>query len=193
MSHDEIGGTVTRKERRKAFGGKRQKLPPRPFKASDYVRQDWGPADLIAQLYSRARGYNGILRQLLCTAAALIKHQTTVITGYRDQAISEAVEAEMVAPVVSKRNQQPGRLSGSEREALKKFMELVIRSEASMTDKDVMAEGRKMLTKVRKRALGVNAVEVSDEDIVTGMMDPEAQGEHVEMPDTMIRAGEVGA
>ena len=176
MSHDEIGGTATRKERRRMarYGGPKKKFVPQPFKASDHVRKDWGPEDMIEHLEGRARGYNGTLRQVFCTAAALIRHQTSLIEGYRTQAVSEAVEAES-APVVSKRNQQPGRLSGSEREALKKFVAMAVMTPPTDDPAALMTEGRAMLAKVRKRALGVNAVEVSDEDIVADMMDPEAQ------------------
>lgn len=73
MSHD---GTfyqpVNRKERRAAYG-KRQAAPRRTFSASEYVREDWLPEDLIEMLESRARGYNGILRAVLCTAAAMLR------------------------------------------------------------------------------------------------------------------------
>ena len=172
MSHDEIGGPVTRKERRKAFGGKRQAAPRYVFSATAHVRQDWGPEDLIENLEHRARGYNGLLRSLLCTTADTLHRNVVALEYHR---IKEE-NAEAAVPVVSKRNQQPGRLSGSEREALKNFVAFALKATNSDVHKEeVTAMGRALLAKVRKRALGVNAVEVSDEDIVADMMDPEAQ------------------
>ena len=70
-------------------------------------------------------------------------------------------QTEKVVPVVSKRNQQPGRLSGSERTALRNLMTLVDATGA--TDEEFMKEGRALLAKVRKRALGDRA-EVAPED-----------------------------
>jgi hypothetical protein len=73
MSHDgETSGPVTRKERRVAYG-KRQAAPRHVFSASEHIREDWTPGHLIEMLESRARGYNGILRAVLCTAAAMLR------------------------------------------------------------------------------------------------------------------------
>ena len=73
MSHDETGGTVTRKERRKAYGGNRKATPREVrrlvFSAAAHVRNDWTPDELILFLEGRAHGYNGLLREYLCTAA----------------------------------------------------------------------------------------------------------------------------
>jgi hypothetical protein len=68
------------------------------------------------------------------------------------------------APIVSKRNQQPGRLSGSEREALKKLVAMVAKVGSTKTEEEVTVAGRALLVKVRKRALGVNAVEEDLDD-----------------------------
>lgn len=177
MSHDETSGPVTRKERRAAYGGKRQAAPRYVFSAAAHIREDWLPEDLIDLLESRARGYNGILRQVLCTAAATLRQQEVALTGYRAEAIGDMLKSEErepldemrntpvpeapIAPLnLSKRNQQPGRLSGGEREALKKFVAFALMA----TDSDVHKEevttmGRKMLANVRKRALGGDLVE----------------------------------
>lgn len=146
MSHDETSGPVTRKERRKAYGGKRRKITPRPFKAFDYVRQDWSGVHLVEMLESRAHGYNGMLRALLCTSAAMLGEQNAQIMGLED-GIRVRNDA------VSKRSQQPGRLSGGEREALKKLVAMVAEVGSTKTEEEVTAAGRALLTKVRKRAL----------------------------------------
>jgi hypothetical protein len=44
------------------------------FDAADYVRPDWNAEDVIYLLERRARGYNGLLRQILCTAAAMLRN-----------------------------------------------------------------------------------------------------------------------
>ncbi len=168
MSHDETSGYVSRKARREAFGGKRQAAPRYVFKAADYVRQDWSPEDVAALLERRARGYNGILRDRLCTAAAMLRDAVS------EDLLSEKAD-ETVAPVVSKRttsdpspsgkrNQQPGRLSGSEREALKKFVDMALYEAPSSKSRHekVMAAGRALLAKVRKRALDTQAQEIED-------------------------------
>lgn len=72
MTHDGTSGPVTRKERRAAYG-KTQKKKLRPFTPSDYVRKDWTPEEAIESLEVRARGYNGLLREILCTAAAMLR------------------------------------------------------------------------------------------------------------------------
>jgi hypothetical protein len=154
---------------------------------------------LIEFLEERAHGYNGILRSILCTAAEMMRAQEKSLGGYRDQAISEAVAAEEAAPVVSKRNQQPGRLSGSERAALKNFAELVYEAgDREDLKAEAMTAGRKMLAKVRKRALGGEAEEVSDEDLDDPKLigfDPEAQEDPPEVLPNPFRQvlGEVGA
>jgi hypothetical protein len=66
MSHDEQSGPATRKERRKS-------APRYTFSAADHVDPDLDIQDLADSLERRARGYNGLLRQLLCTAAAQLR------------------------------------------------------------------------------------------------------------------------
>lgn len=166
MSHDEIGGTVTRKERRKAYGNGRKPVVRRPFSAADHIRNDWTPDDLIDRLIGRAAGYNGMLRNYLCTAAhqlrvagatidrleAALAEQMTV--DGKPQYRGDSVGIGAVANI-SKRNQQPGRLSGSERAALKDFAALIYDAgESESLQAEAMVTGRKMLANVRKRALG---------------------------------------
>jgi hypothetical protein len=151
MSHDETSGPVTRKERRAARYGKRQAAPRYVFSAAAHVRTDWTFAEVSEFLERRARGYNGPLRQVLCTAAAQLTRAAPIV---------QAHDKGEVAPVVSKRNQQPGRLSGSEREALKQFVILAQATDFSQANQEeVLAAGRAMLAKVRKRALGGQAEE----------------------------------
>lgn len=156
MSHAETSGTATRKERRKAYGNNRNRVVPRPFKASDHVREDWSPYDVAELLERRAHGYNGRLRSYLCTAAHHIRVAGATIDRLEDELLAAGAvvvaEVAVPAPAVSKRNQQPGRLSGGEREALKNLVTDLLDGELSR--EEAMAEGRKMLTKVRKRALG---------------------------------------
>ena len=82
MSHDETSGPVTRKERRAAYGGKRQAAPRYVFMASDYLRPDFTTAMLIEFLEAKARGYNGHLRALLCTSAAALRDQQAALRRY---------------------------------------------------------------------------------------------------------------
>lgn len=239
MSHDETSGTVTRKERRASYGGKRKPVVRRPFSAANHVRNDWTPDELIMFLEGSAVGYNGMLRNYLCTAAAMLRDAVAedllsseikaapvmsnelevevverrdtpgvwsveginnsgdgeiyLATFYGPNSEVRAREYETMkyrtekgvgekldkvltevaaAPAnISKRNQQPGRLSGGEREALKKFVDNVViahtnavideRRGAELMD-EAMTAGRAMLTKVRKRALGPNAAEELD-------------------------------
>ena len=51
----------------------RKKAPRREFDAKDYVHEDWSTVDLADMLEDRARGYNGFLRQILCTASAKLR------------------------------------------------------------------------------------------------------------------------
>lgn len=66
MSHDQTSDPMTRQERRRKFELK-------PFSADDHVRTDWSVEDMIEFLETRALGYNGLLRQILCTAAAMLR------------------------------------------------------------------------------------------------------------------------
>lgn len=74
MSHDEVVDTWTRKEHRAAYG-KRQSAPRHVWEASDYLRPDFTTTMLIELLEAKARGYNGRLRELLCTSAAALRDQ----------------------------------------------------------------------------------------------------------------------
>ncbi len=191
MSHDEIGGTVSQEKRYLARLRKRQAAPRQVFSAAAHVREDWSPLHLIEALERRAHGYNGMLRAQLCSAAAMIRSQKARIDEYAaaykmdademEEVVTSMMETPASAPImpsnISKRNQQPGRLSGGEREALKKFVALAsMAPPGSKTHREeVMVAGRALLSKVRKRALGVHAVEMSDEDVVAGMMDEDAR------------------
>jgi len=44
--------------------------------AADYVRTDWSTEELADRLERWAHGYNGLLRQLLCTAATQLRLAT---------------------------------------------------------------------------------------------------------------------
>ena len=73
MSHDKTSGTATRKERRKAKKGEHQATARAGFRPANYVRNDWTTDDVAEFLEFRARGYNGRLREILCTAAAQLR------------------------------------------------------------------------------------------------------------------------
>ncbi len=54
--------------------------PLKPFDPADYVRPDWTDVDMIEALERRARGYSGLFREVLCTAAALLrKHRSALV------------------------------------------------------------------------------------------------------------------
>jgi hypothetical protein len=72
MSHDK-SGTVTRKERRKANKSEFQAAARAGFRPTDYIREDWSSDDVIHMLETRAVGYNGLLRELFCTAANYVR------------------------------------------------------------------------------------------------------------------------
>lgn len=157
MSHDKTSGPNPRKgdlshDKRRTYyaESKRQK-----FDAADHIRKDWNYALTAEFLENRARGYNGLLRQILCTAAHMLKEAAPVMRDH-ERTVALAV------PAVSKRSQQPGRLSGSERKALKKFVvsvtEVPMHGGEGRWD-EVMAEGRALLANVRKRALGAQTEE----------------------------------
>ncbi len=176
MSHDEKADLMTRTERRAARNGKRQAAPRHVWAAENYVRTTWSLEEVIRMLESRARGYNSLFREILCTAAAMLTEaqeedllKEKVLAGYRTNAISEMADEAVAAPIVPKRNQQPGRLSGGEREALKKFVALV--AEAETSDEEVMAAGRALLTKVRKRALEAVPVSATDKMVKEQVVD----------------------
>ena len=89
MSHDEIGGTVTRKERRAAFGNGRKPVVRRPFTAADHIRNDWTPEELTLFLEGRAEGYNGLLRNYLCTAAHHLRVAGATIDRLEEELLDE--------------------------------------------------------------------------------------------------------
>ena len=96
MSHDETSGPVTRKERRAAYGGKRRAAPRYVFSAAAHIRKDWTTSDLIEFLESRARGYNGLLRELLCTSAQGLREQQAALLAYEESADAAAEETDEV-------------------------------------------------------------------------------------------------
>ncbi len=83
MSHDETSDPMTRKERRAARGGRRQPAPRHVFSADEHVRIDWSVAYCIEFLEARAPGYNGTLRQILCTSAQRLREQEAQLDEYR--------------------------------------------------------------------------------------------------------------
>lgn len=50
-----------------------RKLGSPGFVASKHVRQDWSADDLMYWLEERARGYDGPLREILCSSAYMIR------------------------------------------------------------------------------------------------------------------------
>ncbi len=155
----------TKHERRIGYRAKRKIIPIRrqEFDAADHIREDWNYALVAEFLEARARGYNGLLRQILCTAAHMLKEAAPVMREHeaaKEPATNAFDQLTMTPPVVTKRNQQPGRLSGGEREALRKFAASVFAAGRSKhLLEEAMGEGRVMLANVRKRALGVTAEE----------------------------------
>lgn len=55
----------------------------RTFDPAKYVRKDWDDRHIEAELERRARGYSGIFRQVLCSAAAVIDRQRFEINAFR--------------------------------------------------------------------------------------------------------------
>ena len=53
------------------------------FDPANYVRKDWDDRQIEAELERRARGYGGILRQYLCSAAAMINRQRSEVDELR--------------------------------------------------------------------------------------------------------------
>ena len=94
MSHDKMSGTATRKERRKAKKGEHQDTARARFTPADYVRNDWTTGDLADLLEVRARGYNGLLREFLCTAAARLRVYETGLEDWMDD--QEQIDAFMM-------------------------------------------------------------------------------------------------
>jgi len=54
------------------------------FIPADYVRPDWDDHYIEFELKRRARGYNGPLRQFLCSGAAVIARQRKQIEELKD-------------------------------------------------------------------------------------------------------------
>jgi len=65
--------------------------------AADYVRPDWDVDHLIEMLESRACGYDGILRSVLCSAARRLRDQGAALHEGADllEETLEAVPAEV--------------------------------------------------------------------------------------------------
>lgn len=55
------------------------------FKPSDHIRSDWDSDHLIESLEKRARGYSGLLREVLCSAAEQIRRDQRFLKAYRDE------------------------------------------------------------------------------------------------------------
>jgi len=62
------------------------------FVPADYVRKDWDDHHIEFELKRRARGYSGLLRQLLCSAAAVIVRQRLRIAEL-EQEVKDVQEA----------------------------------------------------------------------------------------------------
>ncbi len=63
----------------------RKSAPRREWKAEDYIRGDWGTEHLIERLEQRARGYDGLLRELLCTSAEALRQQNKVLLKHAEE------------------------------------------------------------------------------------------------------------
>lgn len=67
----------------------KKKRAPKPkrelveFNPTHYIRGDWDDRHIEAELERRARGYSGIFRQLLCSAANVIDRQRHEINAFR--------------------------------------------------------------------------------------------------------------
>lgn len=55
------------------------------WKAEDYVRPDWDVDHVIERLEERAKGYDGLLRSLLCTAAAQLRKSAETLDAMQDE------------------------------------------------------------------------------------------------------------
>ncbi len=105
MSHDEMSGPVTRKERRAAYG-KRRAAPRHVWLASDYLRPDFTTTMLIEFLEAKARGYNGHLRALLCTSAAALRDQQAALRRFEEARDAAATELDEVINEMRARGDQ---------------------------------------------------------------------------------------
>lgn len=76
--------------------GKRRAAPRYIFSAAAHVREIWTPEDLAEMLVNRAKGYDGVLRELLCTAAAKITEQQALIDQYKSAYEVDAEEFDEV-------------------------------------------------------------------------------------------------
>ena len=47
------------------------------FNPGEYVRHNWSNIQVAEQLEDRARGYSGTLREVLCTAARILRERMT--------------------------------------------------------------------------------------------------------------------
>ena len=84
---------LSRKERRANYGrDTRNRAASRPWTASDYIRKDWETAVLVEFLEKCAKGYNGRLRELLCSSAAMLREQEIILDGCRQQTMDELRE-----------------------------------------------------------------------------------------------------
>lgn len=54
------------------------------FVALKHVRQDWSADDLMYWLEERARGYDGPLREILCSSASMIRKLGIQVAEFED-------------------------------------------------------------------------------------------------------------
>jgi hypothetical protein len=83
---------------------RKKKFELKPFNAGDHVCTLWDTERLIEMLESRARGYSGTLRQILCSSAHALRAQKAVLLAYEEAADAAATELDEV--VNEMRNQE---------------------------------------------------------------------------------------
>ncbi len=91
MMHDKFGGSVPDLP---PLQRPRKKAPRREWHAGDYSRPDWDVDHLVEMLERRARGYNGLLRSVLCTAAQRLRDQNAALRA-QEQAQKEISPEEL--------------------------------------------------------------------------------------------------
>ena len=90
MSHDETGDHLTRYR-------KKQKAERKIWTAAALVRTDWSAEQCIEDLERRARGYSGMLCELLCTSAQRLRDAQLEINNLHEEIDHMAEELNAVA------------------------------------------------------------------------------------------------
>lgn len=74
---------------KKRYPKRVRKLGSPGFVASKHVRQDWDADDLMFWLEERARGYDGPLREILCSSASMIRKLKIRLAGIEEKHAEE--------------------------------------------------------------------------------------------------------